>query len=69
MAGSVGVFGAEGGAEGVHVAKRHGEVLGVELTGNGQIGGLAEEVLGPVDGAILQTGRIIHIQSSDLADS
>ena len=51
----VGVLGAEGGAKGVDVTEGHGEVLGVELAGNGQVGGLAEEVLAPVDAAVLQT--------------
>ena len=63
---SVGVFGAEGGAEGVDVAKGHGEVLGVELAGDGQVGGLAEEVLGVVHSAVLGSGRIIDVQSGDL---
>ena len=62
----VGVLGAEGGAEGVHTAEGHGEVLAVELAGHGQAGLLAEEVLRPVHGAILQTGRIVHIQRGHL---
>ncbi len=36
VARGVGVLGAEGRAEGVHVAKGHGEVLGVELAGHGE---------------------------------
>ena len=49
MARRVGVLGAEGGAKGVDVAKGHGEVLGVELAGDGEARVLTEEVLAPVD--------------------
>ena len=43
----VAYLGAEGGAEGVHVAEGHGEVFGVELAGDCEVGGLAEKVLVP----------------------
>ena len=45
VARGVGVLRAEGGAEGVHIAEGHGEVLGVQLAGHGEVGRLAEEVL------------------------
>ena len=61
----VGVLRPEGGTEGVHIAEGHGKVLGVELAGDGQVGGLAEEVLGVVDGAVLVAGGILGIQSGD----
>ena len=48
----VGLLRPEGGAEGIHVAEGHGEVLGVELAGDGEAGPLAEEVLGVVHGAV-----------------
>ena len=66
VARGVGVFGAEGGAEGVDVAEGHGEGLAVELAGDGQIGGLAEEVLGIIDLAVLRSGRVIDIKRRDL---
>ena len=66
MARGVGVFGAEGGAEGVNVAECHGEVLGVELAGDGQAGLLAEEVLGIVDLAVLGLGDVFKIERRDL---
>ena len=58
----VGILRPEGGAEGVHVAEGHGEVLGVELAGDGQVGGLAEEVLAVVHLAVLGAGRVLHVQ-------
>ena len=66
MAGGVGVLGAEGGAEGVDVAEGHGEGFAVELTGNGQIGGLAEEVLAEIHLAVLGQGDIFQIHGGDL---
>ena len=61
----VGVLSPEGGAEGVHIAEGHGEVFGVQLAGDGQVSGLAEEVLGVVDGAVLIAGRILGVQGGD----
>ena len=46
---SVGVLGTEGGAEGVHVAKGHRKVLGIELAGDRKGRRHAKEVLAPVD--------------------
>ena len=66
MAGGVGVFRAEGGAEGVDVAESHGEGLGVELAGNGQVGGLAEEVLRIIDLAVLGLGDVVQVKGGDL---
>ncbi len=43
----VGVLRAESGAERVHVAEGHGEVLGVQA-GHGERGGLAEEIGAPI---------------------
>ena len=62
MARGVGVFGAEGGAKGVHVAKGHGKVLGIELAGHGEACVLAKEVLAPVDLAGLGEGRIFGVE-------
>lgn len=58
-------FPREGGTEGVDISEGHGEVLGVELAGDGQAHVLAEEVLSPVDGAVLGAGRIRHVESRD----
>ena len=62
----VGVLRPEGGAEGVHVAEGHGEVLGVELAGDGEAGLLSEEILGVVDPSILRPGRVVQIQGGYL---
>ena len=62
MALGVGIFRPEGGAEGVHIAEGHGEVLTVELAGHRQVGPLAEEVLGVVHGAVLRSGHVLQIQ-------
>ena len=48
MARRVGVLRAESGAERVHIPEGHGEVLGVQLAGHGERGGLAEEVGAPI---------------------
>ena len=66
MAGGVGVFGTEGGAEGIDVAEGHGIGLAVELAGNGQIGGFAEEVLAEVHLAVLGQGNVLQIHGGDL---
>ena len=62
MALSVGYLGAEGRAEGVHVAESHGEVLGVELAGDGQASGLAEEILAVIYRAVLLEGEIVEVK-------
>ena len=62
VARGVGVLGAEGGAKGVHIAKGHGEVLGVELAGYGKACVLAKEVLAPVDLAGLGEGRVFGVE-------
>ena len=58
----VGILRPEGGAEGIHVAEGHGEVLSVELAGDGQVGGLAKEVLAVVHLAVLGAGWVLHVQ-------
>ena len=62
----VGIFGAEGRAKGVHIAKGHGEVLGVQLAGHGQAGLFAEEVLGVVHLPVLGLGDVVQIQGGHL---
>ena len=62
MALGVGDLGAEGGAEGVHVAEGHGEVLGVELAGHGEVRRLAEEVLAVVHLPVLGAGRVVGVE-------
>mgnify|MGYP001646557849 CR=1 FL=1 len=66
VARGVGILGAEGGTEGVDVAESHGEVLGVELAGDGQAGLLAEEVLRIIDLAILGLGDVLEVERRDL---
>ena len=62
MAGRVAGLGAEGRAEGVHVAERHGEDLGVELARHGQGHRLAEEILGEVHLAFVGQGLRVGVQ-------
>ena len=65
MALGVRYLGAEGRAEGVHIAEGHGEVFAVELAGNGQVRALAEEVLGEIDLAVLGAGKVIKVEGRD----
>ena len=64
VAGGVGVFGAEGRAEGIDVAEGLREGLAVELAGDGQVRLLAEEVLAVVDLAVLGAGQVVKIAAS-----
>ena len=61
----VGVLRAERGAKGVDVAKAHGEVLCLELAGDGEVGLLAEEVLAVVDLAVLGERRVGRVDRGD----
>ena len=65
MAWRVAVLGAEGGAEGVHVAEGQRHALAVELAGNGQAHGLGKEVLVKVHAAVRQARRVARIQCGD----
>ena len=58
----VGVLSAEGGAKGINVTEGHSVGLALQLTGNGKVGALSEEILGKVNLAVLSTRRIVHIQ-------
>ena len=66
VARGVGILGAERGAERVNVAERHGEVLGVELAGDGQARLLAEEILAVIDLAVLGAGRVFKVERRHL---
>ena len=65
MARRVGVFGAEGGAEGVHVAHSGCHRLGFQLAGHGQIGAAAKEVLRKVHFSIFGAGDVVKIHCGD----
>lgn len=65
VATGVGVLRAERGAERVDVAETHGEVLCLELAGDGEVGLLAEEVLAVVDLAVLGEGRVGRVDRGD----
>ena len=62
----VGVFGAEGRAEGVNVAEGLCVGFSVQLPGNREVGRLAEEILRVIHGAVLSAGRIADVQSRHL---
>ncbi len=66
VAGGVGVFRPEGGAEGVDIAEGHGEGLAVELAGHRQVGGLAVEILRVVNLAVLSLGHVVQVKGGDL---
>ncbi len=66
VAGGIGVFRPEGGAEGVDIAEGHRKGLAVELTGDGQVCGLVEEVLGVIHRAVLVSGRVGKVERGDL---
>ncbi len=66
VARGVAVLGAEGGAEGVDLAQRGGAELAFELAADGEGGELAEEVLLPVDGAVLLAGRVLGVEGRDV---
>jgi len=59
MAGGIGILGAEGGAEGIYVAESHGIGLGIQLSANGQVGGLAEKVLAEIHLSLLRLWDIV----------
>ena len=61
----IGDLGAEGGAEGIDITESHGEVLGIELAGDGQARRLAEEVLAVVNSAVLLEGEVVEIERGD----
>ncbi len=62
VAGGVGIFRAEGGAEGVDVREGAGEGFPLKLAGDGEVGALAEKVLGVLrDPVIRQGGHAEHL--------
>ncbi|MNF78279.1 hypothetical protein D3C84_604550 [compost metagenome] len=65
VAAGVGVFGAEGRAEGVDLGQGAGIGLDVELTGDGQEGLLAEEVLVVIHLAFGRARQVFHVQGGD----
>ena len=64
MALGVGIFGAEGGAERIHIAKSHGKGLGIKLAGYCQVRGFAEKVLAEVHRTVFSQRRIFGVQRS-----
>ena len=66
VARGVALLGAEGGAEGVHVAERHAEGLHVELAAHGQAGLLAEEILRVIGLAVRGEGHLVQRQGGHL---
>ena len=62
MTGGEALLGAEGGAEGVHLAEGHGHGFGFQLAGNGQVDRLLEEVLGVIHGAVLILGHVLEVE-------
>ena len=66
MAGRVGILGAEGRSECIDVAECHRVGLTIELAAYGQVGGLTEEILCIIDGAVFLTRCILDIQGGHL---
>ena len=65
MAGGVGVFRAERGAEGVDLGQRAGVRFHIQLTRHRQERFPAEEVAGVVHAAFLVAGQVHHVQRRD----
>ncbi|MPM35673.1 hypothetical protein SDC9_82266 [bioreactor metagenome] len=65
MAGSVGVFSAEGGSESIDLAEGQSEALGLKLTRDRQVCLLAEKVFGSVDGAVRKSWRTLDIEGRE----
>ena len=61
MPAGIGVFGAEGRAEGVDIGKRRGKQLALQLSAHGQAGLGAEEVLVPGD-APVNLRRVVRVE-------
>ena len=66
VAGGIGLFCTEGWTEGVDVGECHCHALALQLTGNGQAGRFAEEVLAVIHLAVLGARRVVHIQCGDV---
>ena len=62
----VGILRPEGGTEGIHVTKGHGEVLGIQLAGHGEAGLFAEEVLAVIHLPVFGPGNVVEIQRRHL---
>ncbi len=62
----IGVLRPECGPKGIYASESHGEILRVELAGHGEVGMLAEEILGEVNGAVLFFRRVAEIQGGHL---
>ena len=62
----IGPLRPEGGPEGVHPAKGQGHTLRLQLAGHGEGGGLLEEVLLIVNGALFRSGQAVQIEGGHL---
>ena len=62
----VGILRPEGGTEGIHVTKGHGEVLGIQRAGHGEAGLFAEEVLAVIHLPVFGPGNVVEIQRRHL---
>ena len=58
----IGYLSAEGGPEGIDVTESHGKVLGVQLAGNREVRGLAEEILAVVDTSVFLKRKIVQVK-------
>jgi hypothetical protein len=56
------VLGAERRAKCIHLAQREAVAFDVQLAGHGQVGFLAEEILVPVDGALVVARQVDHVE-------
>ena len=68
VTGGVGILGAEGGAEGVHIGHGLGKDFGLQLAADGQERRAAKEVLAVVHGTVpdsVQSWRVVDIEGGD----
>ena len=61
----VGIFGAEGRAEGINRVEGQAKAFDVQLAADGQVGLLAEEILAEIDHFLFIPGRVFQVQGGD----
>ncbi len=66
VTGGVGLLRAEGGSESIYVAEREREGLHVQLTADGQVDGLSEEILAVIDRSVFRHRKLSHGQGRHL---
>ena len=66
VARGVAILGSERGTEGVDIAEGHGAQLALQLSGNRQVGVLAEEILLEIDLSVLGARDVVQVEGGDV---